>query len=264
MSKNERKKIITKVFYNFSYNINFPDFFQILLHLLLKLRSMKNIRTEWRSLKMLKEFLNSSWGKSCPFSHLDRASENFPFLGGEREAPRGKQDELHYMQERAEAWLWFFHLLLEWACARSSFLALSFSFYQGRIRLEHGFSKYGLPTWGGSSHSLFILVIRCHLPFLCCRPLHMLHWWSKGRNWIKVNSGSDSKLSKQPHPLPPYSLSRTKKQDKISVFLNLDPCGPFKNSVRWHGSSPPEHFRCSLRHDGGHEEQCSCDGLKLD
>ena len=46
MSKNDRTKIITKVFYNFSYNINFPDFFQILLHLLPKLRSMKNIRTE--------------------------------------------------------------------------------------------------------------------------------------------------------------------------------------------------------------------------
>ena len=48
---------------------------------------------------MLKEFLNSSCGKSRPFSQLDRASEKFPFLGGEGEAPRGKQDELHSMQE---------------------------------------------------------------------------------------------------------------------------------------------------------------------
>lgn len=35
---------------------------------------------------------------------------------------------------------------------------------------------------GGFPHSLFLLVIRCHLPFPHCWPLHTMHWWDRGCN----------------------------------------------------------------------------------
>lgn len=44
---------------------------------------------------------------------------------------------------------------------------------------------------GGFPHSLFLLVIRCHLLFPHCWRLHTTHWWDRGCNWVKLmNSGT--------------------------------------------------------------------------
>lgn len=68
------------------------------------MKSLKNTRTEQKSLKMLKELLDFSCGKSCLFNKLDQTlglqcyglwfgSGGFPFLvvAGEREFLREKQ-----------------------------------------------------------------------------------------------------------------------------------------------------------------------------
>lgn len=165
---------------------------------------------------MLKELPRSSHGKSCTFSELDRPRIFFFWLGSFSGETR--QVGLHVR-------MWALSLIAGMSLSEILILTgLNILFLPSGNYTSALFLEVQSADPGGLPHSLFLLVIRCHLPFPQCWPLHTMHWWDRGCNWVKLmNSGHDSKLSKQPHSLPPGSLSRTtKNQDENLVLLNLE------------------------------------------